>query len=189
MFINKNYILANELIEKMDIHISNISVLKQSYENVGDYHTFLKMNNCTFINSKSKSLPYNIRVGISENEFTDLSDKLPSPYIRTEFHVNEMFWFNSGIVIEKIKISGKQFYVFDPEFVKKMKGKIPYILDEAEARKCKMDGDIEGYTQLSRNQYFTWYSVGGGILGCELIGESENEVLLNENFTCVSDTF
>jgi len=177
MFLSKNYILANELIQKMQINIANISVLKQRYENADDYSTFLKMNNCTFINTKSASLPKNIKMGIATNDFTDFTDKLPCTYVRTEFGVKEDNWIKSGIVTEKIKIADKQFYQFCPDFVKTMKNKIAYILDEKEARCCKREGDIDGYIQLSKDQYFTWYGINNGLDVCNdnLIESNDNE--------------
>ena len=43
------------------------------------------------------------------------------------------------------------------EFVKKMKRKIGYILDEESTFECFKNNQIDGFTKLSKNKYFTWY--------------------------------
>lgn len=156
MFLNKKYILANELVQKMDIHIANISMLLKEYED-SNSDTFLKMNNCTFIDSKDVTLPKNIIAGIRNNQFTDMTDKLPCTYVHDEYEITEKELFNSGMVINKVEIAGKKFYQFAPEFVQKMKYKIGYILDEAETMDCYRKKQIQGYTQLGKNKFFTWY--------------------------------
>lgn len=156
MFLESKYILANELIEKMNIHIANISMLAKDFED-SDCGTIVKMNNCTFINTKSRHLPHNIMVGAIANEFTDMSDKLPCTWVRDEYPMTEKEMYNSGIVVDKVKIAGKQFYVFDKEFVQKMKRKIGYVLDAEETKYCTEKGQIEGSIQLSKNKFFTWY--------------------------------
>lgn len=157
MFLNKNYVLANELVQKMGIHIANISMLVKYYEDRENFSTMLKMNNCTFINSKDSSLPNNIRIGLANNNFTDMSNKLPCTWVKTEYEMSDKDLINSDMIIEKVKIAGKDFYVFAPEFVQKMQGKIGYTLDKAETMDCMAKGQIDGYTQLSKNKFFTWY--------------------------------
>ena len=156
MFLNKKYILANELVAKMGIHIANISMLVKEYED-DDSGAFIKMNNCTFINANDVTLPNNIRTAILTNQFTDMTDKLPCTYVHTEYEISEAELFKSGMVIEKVIIAGKKFYKFAPEFVQKMKYKIGYVLDEAETMDCYRKKQILGYTQLGKNKYFTWY--------------------------------
>jgi len=156
MFLNKKYILANELVQKMGIHIANISMLVNEYED-SDTGTFVKMNNCTFINTKDATLPNNILAGIYGNEFTDMTDKLPCTYVRTEYGITEKELFKTGMVTKKVEIAGKDFYQFAPEFVQKMKYKIGYVLDETETMDCYRKNQILGYTQLAKDKYFTWY--------------------------------
>jgi hypothetical protein len=156
MFLKNTYILANELVQKMDIHIANISMMVKDHED-DDSGTFIKMNNCTFINTKAADLPSNIKVGIYENDFTDMTDKLPCTFARMEYGITEKEFFNSGMVTKKVEIAGKDFYQFTPEFVQKMKYKIGYVLDEAETMECYRKKQILGYTQLSKDKYFTWY--------------------------------
>lgn len=157
MFLNKKYILANELVQKMGIHIANISMLTKQYEDNDDYGHFIKMNNCTFINTKSSVIPHNLEVGILTNQFTDMSDKLPCTWVKMEYGVTEKELFKAGIVTEKVKIAGKDFYVFDKEFVAKMNRKIGYVLNEEETMDCFNKGQILGYTKLAKDKYFTWY--------------------------------
>jgi hypothetical protein len=156
MFLHKKYVLANELVTKMDIHIANISMLMKEYEDV-DNGAFIKMNNCTFINSNEATLPNNIKIGLKNNQFTDMTDKLPCTYVHTEYEISEAELFKSGMVTKKVEVAGKKFYQFAPEFVQKMKYKIGYVLDEVETMECYRKKQIQGYTQLSKNKYFTWY--------------------------------
>jgi len=157
MFLERKYILSNELVEKMGIHIANISMLRNSFEQNDDYYSIVKMNNCSFINTKAKNLPRNIRDGISSNTFTDMSDKLPCTYTRTEYEVTEKELFRAGIVIDKVRVCGKDLYVFDHEFIKKMKGCIGYVLDEEETLQCFRNKEIIGYIKLAKNKYWVWY--------------------------------
>jgi hypothetical protein len=156
MFLNKKYILANELVEKMGIHIANISMLAKQFED-NDYGHVIKMNNCTFINSESRQLPHNIEVGLFAHKYTDISNKLPCTFVKSEFEVTEREWFKSGIVTDKVTIAGKKFYVFNDNFVKTMKRKVPYVLDSKETNECMAKGQIEGSIKLSKNKFFVWY--------------------------------
>ena len=157
MFLQSKYILANELVQKMDIHIANISMLRKHFEDLGDEVTMIKKGNCTFINTKSVELPNNIQVGILTNEFTDMTDKLPCTWVKNEYEMTERELFKSGLVIDKQKIAGKDFYVFAPEYAKKLKWKIPYILNKEETDMCFAKGQIDGFVQLGKNKFFTWY--------------------------------
>jgi len=159
MFLSKDYILSNELVKKMNIHIANISMLKQRIENSDNYNDILKMNNCTFINTKSLYLPKNIREGISANKFTDMSNKLPCTFVRTEYGITEKELMASGIIKEKVEVCDKDFYVFTDEFIEKTKGTVINILEEEDALDSYNDGSIDGYIKLSKNKYITWYKV------------------------------
>jgi hypothetical protein len=156
MFLNTKYVLANEVVQKMGIHIANISMLAKEFED-NDYGHVVKMNNCTFINSKSNQLPHNILVGILANDYTDMSDKLPCTWVRTEYGMTEKEMLKADIIFGKVKIAGKDFYHFKPEFVKTMKKKIGYVLDAEETKYCTEKGQILGSVQLSKNKFFTWY--------------------------------
>lgn len=157
MFLHKKYILANELVQKMNVHIANISMLRNQFTDDEDYSTIKKMNNCTMINTNSKKLPNNIMEGIRSNIFTDMSDKLPCTWVRSEHEMSEKELFTSGIAIEKIKIASKDFYVFNKSFVNTMRNKITYILDEKEMIECTNKKQILGHIKLSNNRFFTWY--------------------------------
>ena len=157
MFLDSKYILANELTNKMDIHVANISMMRSVFEDNNDFYSMPKKNNCTFINTKANNLPNNIKIGILTNSFTDMSDKLPCTYVRTEYGMTQKEMEKADMIIGKVKISGKDFYQFKPEFVKKMKRKIGYILEEHEAIDCFNKDQIDGYVKLSKNKYFSWY--------------------------------
>lgn len=157
MFLSDNYILANELVQKMDIHIANISILKNNLERLNNTKDIISLKKCSFINKDSLMLPNNILVGIFSNEFTDISDKLPVTYVRSEFGITYKELQKSGILLGKVKIAGKQFYHFTPEFVEKMKNKTVYILNKKETLECERNKDIDGYIQLGKNKFLTWY--------------------------------
>ena len=159
MFLSPSYILANELVKKMEIHIANISLLRQEYVKTDDLYTIRKLNNCNFVNAKSHRLPKNIKKGIKEHSFTDVSDKLPVTFTHDEYPVTEREWFKSGVVTKKEKIAGKEFYVFSPDFVKNVTGKIGYVLMEDEYKSCLKSGEIQGGVELKPGKYFTWYSL------------------------------
>jgi len=157
MFLSKKYILANELVQKMNIHIANISMLRNQFTDDEDYTTIMKMNNCNMINTNSKKLPHNIMEGIQKNTFTDMSDKLPCTWVKSEYEMTELELFKSGIAIGKEKIATKDFYIFNQDFVKMMYNKVPYILDEKEMLECTSKKQILGNIQLGSNKFFVWY--------------------------------
>lgn len=157
MFLNKNYILANELVEKMNIQIGNISIYRQKLEDENDLTTIIKMNNCNFIKSNSNKLPQTLKKCISSNTFTDFTNKLPRRWLETEFNVSKREWFNSKIVIEEVKLYRKDFYVFSDDFINKVKNRIVYVLDKEETQICYQKSQIEGFIQLSNNKFMTWY--------------------------------
>jgi hypothetical protein len=157
MFLDKKYILANELVQKMGIHIANVSMLRKSFEHNDDYYSIRKMNNCSFVSAKAYNLPNNIKQGIKDHKFTDVSNKLPCTYFKSEFNVTERELTKSGIVLGKMTIAGKKFYVFSNEFVQNLHDKVGYILDAKENEKCLKDSSIDGSVQLSRNKFFAWY--------------------------------
>lgn len=157
MFLENNYILSNELVQKMNIHIANISMLKQDLENNGNVEDIIKMNNCTFINKNSRYLPKNIRIGILQNDFTDISDKLPCTYALEIFECNNKEITTSGIVKEKISIAGKNFYVFTQKFIDTIQGKVVNVLDYDDTMDCYRDKQIDEYIRLSKNKFITWY--------------------------------
>ena len=161
MFLPKKFILANELVQKMDIHIANISIIRKELEEQGDSYTIQKLNNCNFVNTKSNKLPQNIRDGIRHNEFTDISNKLPVTYVRSEYPATERELMKSGIVTDKVKIAGKTFYVFADDFVNSVKGCLGYVLNEDEYLQCKSNSTIDGAIQLKNNKYFAWYKING----------------------------
>lgn len=155
MFLSKKYILANELVQEMGIHIANISMFTK---NLAEHDlTAIKMGNCTFLNSNSVTLPKNITTAVLLNSFTDMSDKLPCTWVKSEYELREKELFKSGLVIDKVTIANKHFYVFAPEYAKKFKYKVPYILTEKEKNYCYINNQIDGSIQLGKDRFFSWY--------------------------------
>jgi len=157
MFLDNKFILGNELVQKMGIHIANISMLRKSFEHNDDLYSVLKLNNCNFINTKAMNLPNNIKKGIEEHEFTDMSDKLPITWVLGELNCTERNLINAGIVIDKVTVAGKKFYVFDRAFVDTIGKSIPYILNAEENERLVKGSFIKGSIQLSKNKFLVWY--------------------------------
>ncbi len=159
MFLSKDYVLANELVQNMQINIANISKLAKEFEMMDYYGDIIKMNNCTFLKKTSHRFPKNIKEGLLQYKFTDISNALPCRWVQSEYRMTERELLLSGLLKENIKIAGKSFYVFSDEFVKTTTGKIGYTLDHKETQIANKNGDIEGYIQLSKNKFITWYSI------------------------------
>lgn len=161
MFLSSNYILGNELVERMGINIANVSIMSKRFEDENDHTTVVKMNNCNFIKSDSPKLPKYIQNGIkelkSQSPFVDFSDKLPCTWFRSEFELSDKDCMNSDIIKDKVKVYGKEFYVFDQKFIDAVKDRISYMLDEKETKECWNNKQIEGYVKISKKKYMTWY--------------------------------
>ena len=160
MFLSKNYVLASELVQAMGIALHSVCNMRQDFEYSDDKYSIRTMNNCMLINKKAYHLPNNIKQGIKKHEhkLTDLSNKLPCTWVKAQYGVSESLLMRSGIVIDKITIAkNRRFYVFNDEFVKLMKNRIPYILDAKEMEKCAAEGSIAGSIKLNSNKFFTWY--------------------------------
>ena len=181
MFLKKDYILANELVQQMDIHIANISIMRNNYESGDDYTTIVKMNNCSFVNTKSSRLPRNIANGIKAGKFTDVSDKLPCTHMLKEYGITMCELKRAGIIEERINICGKYFYKFKADFVELMQTRIPYILDESEVFDCKRKGEIDGYVKLGRDKYLSWYSPRNKVEEIVQYDEHKTQNLISAN--------
>jgi len=159
MFLKEGFILGNELIQKMEIHLANLGNLRLSYDDACDNYNIRRMNNCMMLNSKCKKLPKTFKRGIErfKSELTDMSDKLPCTYIHKEFKISEKQLFEHNIVIDKINVANRNLYVFNPVFVKKLRNNIPYILDGNDFKECSEQGILKGAIQITSNKYFVWY--------------------------------
>lgn len=164
MFLSKNYILSNEIVQKAGIHIANISMSIKTLED-SDTKSGLavKLGNCTFLNKQAKNLPTYIKNYMDNPEwsFEDFSDKLPVTYVASEFGVpaNKIEEaFKKSNYLESVEtIAGKKFFKFTKEFRDLMEDKTWYILSKEEAEDCLKNGEIDGFTPLYKEKYFTWY--------------------------------
>ena len=154
MFLGGEYILANELVQKMGINIANISMLLPELDD--DYGTMIKLNNCTMIKGNSRRLPENIKNGISANTFTDMSNKLPCTFTRNEYEITEKELIKGGIITGKVKVAGKEFYEFTNDFVQKTKNKIVFTVDEDEAIQRFNNNEINEFIQVGKNKFIIW---------------------------------
>jgi len=162
MFLTKDFILANEIVQKANIHIANISNFLNHLEETNNKAGISKkMGNCSFINNTSPFLPHNIKEYIDGFEYTDMSDKLPSTFLASEFELSSdkiLQGFNKvGYDVHEEVIAGKRFLVFPLNFIEAFEGKTWYILDYEEAVDCFDNEDIEDFFPLYKNKMFCWY--------------------------------
>jgi hypothetical protein len=164
MFLGKEYILGNEISEKLNIHIANISILAKLLEDTDDVKQY---GNCTFIKATSKNLPNNIKEGIRNHKFTDFTGILPLSYFLKEFELNAKQLEKSKITKEifDMKFESKKsktesnsikktFIKFTDEFINEVKGKVLYSLPKNELQENLqyIDGHIEIGTKV-----LVWY--------------------------------
>lgn len=159
MFLSNQYVLANELVQYMDIHIANVSKVINDLELAGDCSTIVKINSYTFIRD-SNNLPNNfrqaLRTGFYENRFTDVSKMVPSTWLRTELDVTPKELVDAGIA-KSVLVAGKPMVEFTEEMYLKLRRSVPYILNAAETEECFNNKQIDGYVQLKKNKFLTWY--------------------------------
>lgn len=164
MFLNSNYVLANEIVQNAGIHIANISNMIKQLENTNEREgVVVKYGNCTFINKTAKNLPNNLKEYIEYPGWTltDFANKLPVTYLQSELGVSydllkESFGEN-GYDLGETEVAGKKFVVFPESFKKKMEGMTLYVLNEDDYHSCLENDDIQGGFALNAKKYLTWY--------------------------------
>ncbi len=153
MFLNNKYISCNELVQKMNIHIANISILTKDLE---DTNIFTKLGNCVFVDKTSIDLPKNIRIGIAQNTFTDCTNILPLSYLIKELEITKAQIINLPFT-SQLSLAGKDFIKFEQSFIDKVQDKTTYVLSNKETEECLQEGNIEGSIKLSNSKNLTWY--------------------------------
>jgi len=164
MFLSKNYVLANEVVQHAGIHIANVSNMIKLLEDANESEgVVVKYGNCTFINRDAKNITNSFKEYIKTPglKLTDFSDKLPITYVQTVLGVSfeilqESFGVN-GFDLGEIVIAGKRFAIFPKSFVTLTKGKILYVLSKEDYISCLNNGDIQGGFALNSKKYLTWY--------------------------------
>lgn len=165
MFLNRNYVLGNELVKYLGVTPSLLSMARKDLIHNEDYTTILKLGGTVLVNGNSRNLPSVFQVNLDvlrdESIFTNMSNKLPIPYVSRELQITRK---ELNIIGGKeIKIGSTRFWEFEDDFVKKLtkrtKKTIPYILDAESYFKCLQLNQIEGGIMLKPNKYFTWYFV------------------------------
>lgn len=149
--LNNKSILSNELVQKMGIHIANISMLESP--------NIVKMGNCNFLQPDDLFLPKNIKqfIRVNAGTFTNLENMLPCKFARDELEVSEKHLLDSEIVEKIVEVAGKQFYKFSDNFVQRIHKKVLYVLDKEEFEDCLKTKSITDYIQLTKNKYLTMY--------------------------------
>lgn len=149
--LNNKSILSNELVQKMEIHIANISMLESP--------NIIKMGNCNFLQPDDLFLPKNIKQFLRANtgSFTNLENTLPCKFARDELEVSEKHLLQSGIVEKIVEVAGKQFYKFNDDFVKRIHKKVLNVLDKDDFEDCLKTKSITDYIELTKNKYLTMY--------------------------------
>lgn len=161
-FLTNDFILGNELAEKGNFCVGNISMVKNKLDDKGLTNDIIKMNNCTFVKKNSVNVPLYFKNVMSSNEFTDLTNLLPITYFMEEYrilHTDIKKLKELKFIIEELQISSKMFFRFSDEFVKICENSVMYTLSKKETMECLRTTTIDKYIQLSKNKYLTWYKV------------------------------
>lgn len=164
MFLNKNYVLGNELCDFLNIHKANISILRKERESVEDFNTVVKLNGISVVNLKSKFLPNNLKLSpedIKKAKFTDISDKLPLSYIEDELDLTPKELNVLGAKEVNIKYGNlKEIKLWKfPDEIVQLKNIIPYTLNSEEYFECLKKKQIDGGIQVKPSKYFVWYKL------------------------------
>jgi len=158
MFIPKGYALSNEIAQKAGISIANFSMLRKDFEDRNIDGVVKKIGNCTFVNTESPMLPKYIKKAL-DFKYTPLDNLILISYLISEFKIKredilKVFKPYDGKIVT---IAGKKFLKVNDEFYNKLKGKVVTNIKKKDALQCLEDGDIEGYLELSSNNYLVWY--------------------------------
>ena len=153
MFLNNNYICANQYVIDRNIHIANVSNLKKNMSE----RDFMELGNCTFLRKDGKlSLDLKKYIYLENREHFDFTNYLPCAFLKSELELSEKELFDSGLVKNKLEIAGKKFYELS-EFFDNKRNKVFYTLD----RKDYFDvinniRDLD-FLKISDKKYLTWY--------------------------------
>jgi len=161
MFLTSNFILSNELTSNMAIASSNISMMHKMLENKGITSDVIKLGNCLFIDKTSPNLPNNIRKGIYNYNYQDLTNVLPVSYMKKDFNISDAdikILISKGIIIDSFLLKGKKLVRFSDKFVNETKDCVFYMLSKTETLELYKNKTIDGYIELS-NQSLTWYNI------------------------------
>jgi len=158
MFLNENYVLANEIVQQRNVRIGNISQLVRNLENKNLFESYQKRGNCTFLNSKSNYLG-GMQEHVKSGSFTDISNKLPLSYLLHEFGISKKELLSSlkEYIKGECSISNKNFIIFKDSFVKKLKGKTIYIMKKGELDDAISNNYIDGYIEINKNKFIVFY--------------------------------
>lgn len=159
MFLKESYISANELAKLMGIHIANVSNFSKIINEQEKIGVVKRMNSTTFFNMNNNLIPNTFREGFEKykDQITDVSDKLPIHYIFSEYNINKKELEKMDICTGFVDIAGKEFAVFEREFVNKVKRHITYVLDPEDFADCNKRGLLKGYVKVNKKKYLVWY--------------------------------
>ena len=163
--------MASELTNHMNISSSNTSALMKKLHSIGDTTSAIKLGVSIFLDKTSINLPNNYKKGISEgienNIFTSMYNMLPYNYVMNEFNITDkeakelINDDNIPEFQEELFVDGKRMIRFSDDFIQEVKDCVLYALGEEETKECYKNNSIDGYMQLSRNKYITWYKLKG----------------------------
>jgi len=141
----------------MGINAAFMSNIRSQFIHRDDYYNIQKLGACLYINRHCNSLPKNISKAIDRYELTDMSDKLPITYVKSELGLTETDVLSSDMVIDTMTIAGKRLYQFHPDVVRETEGHTPYVLNAKEYNECKSKNQILGSIPLRSDKFFVWY--------------------------------
>lgn len=156
MFLDKRYVLGNELAEIGNFHIANISMIVKKFHDNDNYSDAKNLGNCTFINSDAELPKHIIKL---LHKCTPMNNKLPMTYLTKELKLNKdkILLALKDYITSTERIGGKEFVVFTDEFVQIFKDKVHYVLNKSETDEALKNDYIDGFIQLSRNNFLVWY--------------------------------
>lgn len=162
MFLNKNYVLGNELCAYLGINQANLSILRKERELQEDFSTVQKLSGTVVVDLSSRHLPNNFRLSADDivcANFTEIHDKLPLSYIKEELNLTEAELKVLGaeeVLVKYQNLKEIKLWKF-PEYLTKLRNPIPYTLNAEEYEKCLKNKQIAGGVKLKPSKYFVWY--------------------------------
>lgn len=160
MFLSNDFVLGNELHEKMNFSKSVISIARAELADKGFHDTIIKLAGTTAVNINDHRLPKYVQPS-KDISFTRLTDRLPIAYLRNEVGFDEDTLKRIGGREEVV--SNVRLWVFEPEFVetihKRNKNTVFCDLTKDEYEKYSKNGSIVSAVKVKNNRYLGWYFV------------------------------
>lgn len=147
-FLTENHILGKEVCDYLNMHTANISIL--DFEKYG----IVKIGDTILFDTKAR-VPRYVNKYLREQKPYNLKNCLPVAYVKNEFGMSDSGIMEFGIVEEKFKHCGKQFFRFKEDFIKRIKRKTFYVANSKEFN--EMSKDLYDFYYKSKQTYLVFY--------------------------------